>query len=45
MRILEGLSNNLSEKSIFEAGDQVIDTSGSVAASCFDWRKKIGKIR
>lgn len=41
----EALRGNLSEKNIFEAVDQVIDTSGSVSASCFDWRKRIGRLR
>lgn len=45
MRIVEALSRNLSEKTTFEADDRVIDTSGSVSASCFDWRKRIGRLR
>jgi hypothetical protein len=45
MRIVEGLSRNLSEEINFEADYQVIDTSGTVTASCFDWGKKIGRIK
>lgn len=45
MWIVEALRGNLSEKNIFEAVDQAIDTRVSVSASCFDWRKRIGRLR